>query len=148
VDPQPGTVLANHSYQYTASITTPTPGAISYRIRQIIDTAAASFSAFYIDTITPAIICVPVNTGEFFKVAPSLVNGNSTLIVQTNDAITNMPITIHDMKGRLVMRLNKSKTNGRANIVLPIAGLAGGKYIVTIYNNQTAIGTTEFVKLQ
>ena len=45
------------------------------------------------------------------------------------------------------MRLNKSKTAGRINIDLPVAGLAGGKYIVTIYNNQKAIGTADLLRL-
>ena len=147
VDPQPGNILANHSYQYTATLTSAPVGVIQYRIRQIIDTAAASFSAFYIDTLTPAVVCVPVSMEEVFKVVPTPTNGNATLIVQTNDAITNMPITIHDMKGRLVMRLNKTKTAGRVTIDLPVSVLAGGKYIVTIYNNQKAIGTAELLRL-
>ena len=147
VDPQPGNILANHSYQYVATLTSATTGAISYRIRQIIDTATATFAAFYIDTITPPVVCVPAITDELFKVGPTPTNADAVLIVQTNDAISNMPITIHDMKGRLVMRLNKSKAAGRVTIDLPVGRLAGGKYIVTVYNNQKVIGTTELLRL-
>ena len=150
VDAQPGNVLANHSYQFDNMITLPAPvGTVSYRIRQIIDTNAASFAAVYIDTanITPQVTCVPATIEVIFKVAPTPTNGNATLIVQTSDAITNMPVTIHDMKGRLVMRLNKSKASGRATIDLPVNKLAGGKYIVTIYNDKKAIGTAEMLRL-
>jgi len=149
-DPQAGNSLANHSYQFINTLTNITTGTISYRIRQIIDTATATFAAVYIDTanVVLATACVdPVNSGELFKVVPTPTNSNASLIVQTSDAITNMPITIHDMKGRLVMRLNKSKTAGRVIIDLPVSVLAGGKYIVTVYNNQKVIGTAEMLRL-
>jgi hypothetical protein len=148
VNAHPGSILSVSNYQYNVSLTSAPAGPVSYRIRQIIDTAAATFSAFYIDTLTPAAVCVPPNVGDMFKVAPNLVDGNSTLIVQTNDAIPNMPITVHDMEGRLVLRMNQSKTAGRVYIDLRVAGLAAGKYIVTIYNNQRPVGTTEFLKLR
>jgi hypothetical protein len=150
VDPQAGTILANHSYQFTNTLTNIPAGTISYRIRQVIDTSAATFAAVYIDTaaIALATACVdPVSSGEVFKVIPTPTHSNAALIIQTSDAITNMPITIHDMKGRLVMRLNKSKTAGRVTIDLPVSVLAAGKYIVTIYNNQKAIGKAELLRL-
>lgn len=150
VDPQAGTILANHSYQFTNTLTNVTAGTISYRIKQIIDTAAATLTAVYIDTANVALAAACTGSsgsGDVFHVRPSPTTANAVLIVQTNDAITNMPITIHDMKGRLVMRLNSSKTAGLVTIPLPVSILAGGKYIVRIYNNQKAIGVAEFLKL-
>ena len=150
VPAQPGSVLSTHSYQFTNALTNVTAGTVSFRIRQVVDTATTSFAAVYIDTvnITLASPCIgAVSGGDVFKVAPTPTHSDATLIVQTTDAITNMPITIHDMKGRLVMRLNKSKIAGRVTIDLPVKALAAGKYIVTIYNNQKVIGTAELLRL-
>ncbi len=150
VDPQAGNILANHSYQFSNTLINVSAGTISYRIRQVIDTTTATFTGVYIDTANVALTsaCVdPTPGGNIFKVVPSLANGNTSLIVQTNDAISIMSIAIHDMKGRLVMRLNKSKAAGKATIELPVNILAKGKYIVTIYDNQKAIGTAEFLRL-
>jgi serine protease AprX len=150
VTPQAGNVLANHSYQFNNTLTNVAAGTISYRIKQIVDTATATLTTAYIDTasVVLASACVdPVVSGEIFKVQPTPATGDAKLIVQTNDAIANMPITIHDMKGRLVVRLKESKGAGKVIIDLPVNKLAGGKYIVTVYNNQKAIGTTELLRL-
>ena len=149
VNPQAGNVLANHSYQFTNSLTNTVAGTVSYRIRQVIDTAAASFTAVYIDTASVTLVadCITA-TGNVFKVQPSPTTSNANLIVQTPAAIANMPIAMFDMKGRLVMKMASSKGPGRATIDLPIAPvLASGKYIIHIYDNQTLIGTAEFLKL-
>jgi hypothetical protein len=52
VTPQNGDILANHTYQYVNNLVNVANGTVSYRIRQIIDTAAASFMGIYIDTAT------------------------------------------------------------------------------------------------
>jgi len=148
VTPTPGNILTNHSYQFGNSLLNIPTGTISYRIRQIIDTNAATFTAVYIDTATAIVPadCI-VATGNIFRVQPSPTTANATLIVQTSTAISNMPITMYDMKGRLVMRLNSSKGPGKTTVDLPVNILASGKYIIHIYDNQKVIGTTEFLKL-
>jgi len=147
VNPQASDVLANHSYQFTNALTNVTVGTISYRIRQVIDTAAASFMAIYIDTanVSLAADCLTTNV---FKVQPSPTTSNATLIVQTSTAIPNMAIAMYDMKGRLMMKMKTSKGPGKVTIDLPVTSvLASGKYIVHIYDNQKLIGTTDLLKL-
>ncbi|MEO7984240.1 MAG: S8 family serine peptidase, partial [Bacteroidota bacterium] len=60
VNPQAGLVLANRTYQFNNDLTSGTMGNFSYRVRQVIDTAAASFYAVYIDTtnITISSACI------------------------------------------------------------------------------------------
>jgi hypothetical protein len=150
VPAQAGNNLAIHNYQFNNTLTNITSGAISYRIRQIVDTLAATFTAVYIDTanVVLASSCVaPVPVGDLFKVQPTPTTSDATLIVRTSDAISNMPINIYDMKGRLVMRLNKSKGTGQVTIPLPVNVLAAGKYIIKVYNNQKEIGMAEMLKL-
>jgi len=58
--PQPGNLLSIHSYQFSNTIINSPSGSASYRIRQIIDTALATFTAVYIDTTA-----VSINSGCF-----------------------------------------------------------------------------------
>src|SRR5258705_7849139 len=50
LNPQAGILLANQSYQFNNAIISPTAGTVSYRIRQIIDTAVRPLTAVNIDT--------------------------------------------------------------------------------------------------
>lgn len=153
---QAGIVLANHSYQFNNAIISPTAGTVSYRIRQIIDTTAATFAAVYIDTANVTIPdgCFATGTGnidpnkESVTVQPNPVSGSSVnLIIETAYAVTNMPVAVYDEKGRLMMQLNNSKGTGKKIIELNIARLAKGKYYIKVFNGSKNIGTAELIKL-
>jgi len=58
-----------------------------------------------------------------------------------------MPVSIYDMKGRLVMQVIRSKGTGKITIDLPVNKLAKGKYIITVYDKQKPVGSTELLKL-
>lgn len=122
--PQAGLLLANRSYQFNNDLTSGSLGNYSYRIRQILDTAVASFYAAYIDTtninITSACIVTgttnPNPNGELVMVQPNPVTGGMvTLVIETPYAVTNMPIAVYDAKGRLMMQLKESKGTGKNN---------------------------------
>ncbi len=156
VNPQAGTVLANHSYQYINTLTEGLTGTFSYRIRQIIDTAAATFMDAYIDTanVSVATGCFPTGTGNpdpnriSVTVQPNPVSSSSTtLVIETPYAVTNMPVLVYDSKGRLVIQLKQSKGTGRTTIDLPVAKLAKGKYYIKVLNGAKKIGTAELIKL-
>ncbi|MEK7226182.1 MAG: T9SS type A sorting domain-containing protein, partial [Bacteroidota bacterium] len=156
INPQAGLILANHSYQFNNAIISPTPGVVSYRIRQIIDTAVATFTAVYIDTANVTITggCFATGTGnvdpnkESITIQPNPVSGSSiTLVVETAYAVTNMPIAVYDSKGRLMMQLSSSKGTGKKTIELVIDGLAKGKYYIKVLNGVKTIGTAEMLKL-
>ncbi len=152
VAPQAGTVLANHNYQYSNVLQQVTPGNFSYRIRQIIDTAAASFTAVYIDTteVMVASDCIPAFTEERISIQPNPPTAGSstaTLVVESNEAVANMPIVVFDMKGNRVYQMQSSKTIGRKTIDIPIGILPAGRYIIKVYNNNKAIGTADLLKL-
>jgi hypothetical protein len=156
LNPQAGKILANHNYQFNNTIVSPTAGTVSFRIRQIIDTAAATFTAVYIDTAVVNIAsgCFATGTGnpnpnkELVSVQPNPVPGSSvTLVVETAYAVTHMPVVIYDAKGRLVMQLKDSKGTGRKTIELSIGKLSKGKYYINVLNGQKIIGTAELIKL-
>ena len=153
---QAGTVLVNHSYQFNNVIISPTAGTVSYRIRQIIDTAAATFAAVYIDTADVSIPggCFATGTGnpdptkDLITISPNPVSGKTVnLIIETAYAVTNMPVVVYDAKGRLVMQSSYLKGSGKKTIELSIELLSKGKYYIKVMNAAKTIGTAEFLKL-
>ena len=154
MNPQAGLILANRSYQFNNDLTSGIIGNFSYRIRQVIDTATATFSAVYIDTTNISISSACAVTGttnptkEVVMVQPNPVSGTTvTLIVETPYAVSNMPVTVYDAKGRLVMQLKDAKGTGRKTIDLNISRLAKGKYYIKVFNAQQTIGMAELLKL-
>ncbi len=156
LNPTTGVILANHNYQFNNAIISPTAGTVSYRIRQIIDTAAATFAAVYIDTANVTIPggCFATGTGnidpnkELVTIQPNPVSSSTVnLVIETAYAVTNMPVAVYDAKGSLMMQLNNSKGTGKKTIELNIARLAKGKYYIKVFNGQKMIGTAELLKL-
>jgi serine protease AprX len=153
--PQAGDILANHNYQFNNTLANTGTGTLSYRIRQVIDTAAASFTAVYIDTanVTLTQTCTTTATNDpnpnetSIIILPNPSIGEATMVIQTANAIPDMPVSIYDMKGRLVIQLRKSKGPGKAIIDLPVKILSGGKYIIRVYNKQTTIGSASLLRL-
>jgi hypothetical protein len=155
VNAQAGNILAIHNYQFNNAIISPTPGTVSYRIGQVIDTAAATFTIAYIDTANISITsgCFSTGTGdpnankESISIQPNPAGSFANLVIETPYAVTNMNIAVYDGKGRLIMQLQDSKTSGKKTINLNISGLAKGKYYVRVFNNQKKIGAVELLKL-
>ncbi len=156
LNPQAGSLLAIHSYQFNNTIISPTPGVVSYRIRQIIDTATATFTAAYVDTANVTITsgCFATGTGdpnankESVSIQPNPASGSfANLVIETPYAVANMNITVYDGKGRLMMQLQDSKTSGKKTINLNISRFAKGKYYIRVFNNQKTLGTAELLKL-
>src|SRR6187401_2692676 len=154
--PAAGVSLATHNYEFINTLATGASGSFSYRIRQIIDTATATFTAVYIDTTvanlaSPCVVTGVVNPGTINKyvvVRPNPAIGSAaTLIIETTDAIQNMPVLVYNMNGRLVQRLQESKGSGKKIIDLSVGKLPKGKYFINVYNKNVLIGTAEFIRL-
>ncbi|MBM3415784.1 MAG: T9SS type A sorting domain-containing protein [Bacteroidetes bacterium] len=152
---QTGDILANRSYQFNNDLTAGSSGNFSYRIRQIIDTAAATFTAVFIDTSQVTVSTCTVtatNDPNAFKrqvwVQPNPVNDNTAiLVVETSDAIPNMTVVIYDGKGSAMMRFNESKGTGKKTFSLPVEKLSKGKYYIKVLKGNKTIGTAEMLRL-
>jgi len=156
LNPLPGILLVPHSYLFNNDLISGSTGLYTYRIRQVIDTVTASFTAIYIDTTTITISSPCVVTGiptpdpnkERIVLQPNPIAGSTvTLVIETPYAITNMPIAVYDSKGGMVLQLQETKGTGRKTIDLPVGRLAAGKYYVSVFNGQRTIGTVELIKL-
>lgn len=149
-------LLSTNTYEFINTLATGSSGVFSYRIRQIIDTAAASFTAVYIDTTvaTVSAACVvtgvvnPGTPGNYVTIRPNPAVGNSaSLIIETSEAINSMPVVVYDISGRVVMRLQQSKGSGKIIIDLDVSKLAKGSYFIKVYNKNKLVGTAEMMRL-
>jgi hypothetical protein len=156
VNPVPGKILANRTYQFINTLSNVSAGIISYRIKQIIDTSSASFTAFYIDTTTVSLTsgCVTTGTGNIngsdvkVFVQPNPSSGNTiTLIIETPYAVAVMPVTVYDANGSIIKQLNENKGTGKKTIILYLDRLSKGKYYIKVLNGQKLLGTAELIKL-
>ncbi len=122
-------------------------GTVSYRIRQIIDTAATGFSAGYIDTVSAAVTssCLSGITGV--TLAPNPSHGALSIKVNTPTAVPNLSIRIFNSSGQLVIELKRSKAEGIGVFDVPVFNLASGKYYVSVYDDKKLIQTKELIKL-
>jgi hypothetical protein len=154
--PQAGSVLTNRSYQFNNDLAAGSSGVFSYRVRQILDTAATGFFAVYIDTTTMNIATACTGSGPNpdpdkvkISVQPNPVSGSTvTLVVETPYMVNDMPIAVYNNKGQLLMQLQESKGTGRKDIELNIGKLATGKYYIRVMNGPNVIGVAELLKLQ
>jgi hypothetical protein len=151
--PAQGSILNINSYQYSASISGLPAGIVSYRIKQIIDTSSAGFSALYLDTLnlTASSLCsanTPAGNDSIF-IAPNPVPGNQNLqiVVDTKLAASSLTFRIVDMKGSLLYQMTSSKGTGRAIFSIPAGQFPKGIYSVTVYSQAKKTGTARFVKL-
>ena len=149
---QPNTnILSTHSYQKEDNLVNVPPGTVSYRIRQIVDTAAATLTGAYIDTlnITFNESCSNgSNAGtEKISIIPNPAPGHFILRVETDYSVNNLNIHILDMKGALVSEFFESKTIGKADFDLPVHKLPKGKYIVAVYDDSRLIASKELIRL-
>ncbi len=147
--------LSNNSYQATDTLINVQAGTVSYRIRQIIDSSAATFTAVYIDTVNLALGNSCVTTGinpvdpntKTITIIPNPAHDQFTLRIETNDPISNLVIRIIDVKGSSVLQFVRSKGSGVQSFDLPVYRLSKGKYTVTVYNGDHFLASKAFIKL-
>lgn len=108
-----GSAFAAHSYQYADSLINVQTGIMTYRIRQVIDTAGASLSADYIDTVTINLAAAcnvgPSNNVEEISLMPNPAKEKFSIKINTSYPIQNLVIRIINAKGELVVVEKEAK---------------------------------------
>lgn len=145
MNPLAGTVLANRSYQFNNNIAGISAGTISYRIRQIIDADAATFTAIYIDTANVTLSTDCPGTDRI-RVRPNPAPGQVFLEITTGYPVPDMPVFIYDANGRLMHKMQLSKGTGQAMFDLPMDRFASGVYFISVFNKDKLIATVELLK--
>jgi len=145
-----GSIFNTGTYLFNDQLNNVPVGIITYRIRQIIDTASATLTADYIDTVSVNLSTVcgnPPAINDTIFISPNPARNKFTLSVTTGYAIEKLTIRIFNAKGQLVAETVKDKLPGTALFEIPTAYLAAGKYFVTIYNGQQRMATKELLRL-
>ncbi len=152
---KPGILLSNQSYQFSHSLVSAAPGLTQFRIRQIIDTAAATFTALYIDTLN---LNLPPNcnssgtnttTNLIAYLAPNpSAQGPTYLVIENNEALGSIRIEWFDLKGSRVRTTNIDKQTGKQSFLLPGEGLPYGQYQLRLSRNNEWIGTLRWMHLR
>lgn len=154
IDPQAGDVLANRSYSFSNDLANVPAGTVSYRVRQIVDTAAASFTAVYIDTaeLTLPNGCIPTSIdnpdpdADRVTLLPNPAKEMTALVVETRNAISDLRILVYDMNGKRMMERRESKGPGKKTISISLEKLAAGRYQVVVYDKGRMVGSVELLR--
>lgn len=154
---KPGEVLANQSYQFQHTLSNIQAGTIQFRIRQIIDTAATTFTGTYIDTctinlpstcFTTGINTVP-STSFRLGVAPNPVRGDQLQIIMDGDrSYSDLNIQLVDLQGRILQKISSVKRPGRQTLLMNIHNLPAAKYMIHVFNRSERIGRADWIRLR
>jgi len=141
-----GSVFAFHNYQLNDSLIGISAGQVMYRIKQVVDTAAATLKAGYIDT---AIVNVSPSCAltDLFSLLPNPADKEFIIQTTITHPIQQLVIRITNSAGQVVAIYRKSKTQGLMNFTIPITNLTGGKYYVSIYDGNNLLTTKPLLKI-
>lgn len=139
-----GSAFSTQTYQFQDLSPLTNAGGVTYRIRQVIDTVSATFSAEYIDTVSVTIngLCT---VGQIIMV-PNPVTDQLAIQVTIPEAL-DLEIHITNSLGQVVKKMSYNKPTGAVSIPVFVADLASGKYFITIYNNGKKLSVQGLLKL-
>ena len=141
-----GNVFAMHSYQFTDNLSGVSSGPVAYRIRQIVDTSAATMKAVYIDTAVTS-ITPSCDLTESISLIPNPAKDEFVLQTTITQAIDQFNIRIVNTEGQTVSLIKKTKPAGINNFTIPIHYLSSGKYYVSVYDGNHILATKTLLKL-
>lgn len=150
-----GAAFGTQTYKFADSLINIQAGTITYRIRQVIDTSIAGFSADYIDTVSVALgatcTTTPVTNvpvlNEEYVLSPNPTHSNVTLRMFTPYAMASLTFRIIDSKGSIVLVQKTNKAPGTAAFQFPVSHLSKGTYYLQILQGNSRLATKEFIKL-
>ncbi|MEQ1798792.1 MAG: S8 family serine peptidase [Lacibacter sp.] len=150
-----GTVFSSQNYQLSGVITSSATGNVSYRIKQVIDTSAATFDEYAIDSATLILssacaatsVNEPNNPGKYIQLFPNPVQSSLTIRFTEQRSIAQLSIEIYNAQSQLVWKQDYSKPNGTITHTIPVARLAKGDYILVVRKDGKKYAAKEFLKL-
>ena len=141
-----GNAFAIHSYQFNDNLSGISSGPVTYRIRQLVDTSAATIKAVYIDTAVTNII-PSCDLAESISLIPNPAKNQFILQTTITQPIDQFNIRIVNTEGQTVSLIKKTKLAGINNFIIPIHYLSSGKYYVSVYDGNNLLATKPLVKL-
>lgn len=154
---KPGEILSTQSYQISHVLSNVSAGNIQFRIRQIMDTTTAGFTAVYIDTTNVQLPITCFTTGFPNPNDPELKlsivpnpsgRDQAELILEGERSLGILQIQITDAQGRMIRRLTSNKRPGRQSIPLQNTGLSTGQYWIQVNQSGRRIGSIQWMLLR
>lgn len=150
-----GTVFSNQNYQLSDIINNSAAGNVSYRIKQVIDTSAATFDEYALDSATLILssacaatsVIEPNNPGKHIQLFPNPVQSSLTIRFTEQRSIAQLSIEIYNAQSQLVWKQDYTKPTGTITHTIPVARLAKGDYILVVRKDGKKYAAKEFLKL-
>lgn len=139
-------ILAIHNYEITDTVkSTSATTTAMYRIKQIIDTSATSYTSVTIDSVSFNLNqCIAAT--EIITLQPNPATNTCMLKIETPYTINNLTIQIIDIKGQIINSQKYHKPIGIGYYKLPISLLPKGMYLVSVYNDNELMENKKLVK--
>lgn len=134
-------------YQFTDPLSDQPTGTVQYRIRQVVDTTAATLTAFYIDTATVNLQMACNSTARPLLLFPNPTRDLFWLQVNNTEPSDALLIQLRDAAGKLVYSKTETKPASIAVYPMNVYHLATGKYFVTVYSGGKLVATETQLKL-
>ncbi len=148
--PATGLTFAAANHQTEDLLNGTMSGLITYRIKQVIDTAAATFTAFAIDSATVNLVATGVtdlnNRSNMMQLFPNPVQSAIALKLNEERAIANISIQIFNAQGQLLLQEQYNKPTGTSIRNINVSRLSKGNYVLILRLNGKKYATKEFVK--
>jgi subtilisin family serine protease len=147
IAPAAGLTLRNSNYQYTDRILINPTGAISYRVIQWIDTAAATKESILLESISLLLSDPCVTSLETsIQVFPNPASSNARLVVNYAGTTPLLWVAISDMTGRILSRYQVPLRTTVSSSDLPLQSYSKGTYLITVWEEDKKIGSVKLVK--
>lgn len=142
-----GVVFGTRSYSFADSLINVPAGAISYRIRQLVDTAAATIAVDTLQTVSVTPNCILTVQKNHFLLLPNPARQQVTIRHNSDEAMNELEIVVRNAAGSFVLQKKVNKGPGLEDIDLSVMQLSSGTYYVSLYHKGTLLGTKELIKL-
>jgi serine protease AprX len=147
-----GSIFSAQNYQYNDVATV--AGTIDYRIVEVIDTSAAGYRAYAIDSasVTAAGGCNttainnPSTIIKKVQLFPNPVIDNSLQLKFTEQSSGRFALTVYNSAGQLLLTEQYNKPNGTVTHSISLNRLAKGSYLLVVMKEGQRYAVEEFVK--
>jgi serine protease AprX len=138
------------SYNYNDVISNSPVGTVTYRIRQIIDTSAAGFDSYLIDSATVILSTATSvndisNQSKIIQLFPNPVHSILTIKFIEEYAAAYV-IQIYNQQGQLITTQSFNKPSGVVLKPVTVAALPKGNYILNVSKEGKLTASKKFVK--
>jgi hypothetical protein len=146
-----GNTFINHNYEYIDIINNSPAGIASYRIQEVVDTSAVSFTSYAIDSASVTLlVATSINdlgsNSKLVLVYPNPTHNTLVVNFTEQNSSKNLYLQIFNSAGQLVFVKTYNKPSGNATLSIPVNNLPKGNYSLLVTNDGKRYAVKEFIK--